>query len=384
MTRRRVALVSLVLLIAVTWGLVARLHGHTVRALYAPNHGRDFDFRDPPCHPAPRPAVEDGDVLVRYLGVSGLYVEWRGVALLFGPYFSRVSLRSAAFGRIVQDRAAIARGLDGLALERVQAVLVGHTHYDHLADVPVVLTAHVPRARVLVNRSGAHMLAAFPELRGRVLDVEPQALRWIRLTAHDGSELPVRVLPIPSSHASHFAGYHYAPGEVQEDWATWDDKRHADMKEGLPLAFLVDFLDVLGTPAFRLYYQDAASAAPLGFPPSDVIAERPVDLAVTCMPSSWRARDYPRGILERTRAAHVLVTHYEDFFRPLDRPLRFVGALTDSRAATFLEDVRVEMALASHASAGPEPTICGPASSAWSMPLPGEWLRFPRGMLPAR
>jgi len=376
MTRRRVAIGVLLLFAAATWVLVGRLHGHTVRAVHAPNHGRDFDFRDPPCRPLDRPEVGEGDLLLRSLGVSGLYVEWRGGALLFGPYFSRVSLLSAGFGRIVLDREAIARGLDGLPLDRVHAVLVGHAHYDHLADLPVVLAEHVPGASVLVNRTGAHILAAFPDVRGHVIELEPREKHWIRLIDRRGSEFPVRVLPIASSHADHFAGYHYAPGEVVAPWTTWNDKGHPDMREGLPFAFLVDFLDADGSPAFRLHYQDTASDAPLGFPPPEAIAERPVDLAVTCMPSSWRARDYPRGVLERTRAAHVLVLHYEDFFRTLDRPLRFVGALTDRRAATFLEAVRVEMALPRHAPAGPEPFACGPGGSAWSMPLPGEWLRF--------
>jgi L-ascorbate metabolism protein UlaG (beta-lactamase superfamily) len=388
MTRRRVAVALLVFGVIGALALaqaLSGLHGHTVRATYAPNHGRDFDFEHPPCAPGPRPATDDDSVLVRYLGVSGLYVEWRGVALLFGPYFSRVGLIGAGFGRIVQDGPAIARGLDGLALDRVYAVLVGHSHYDHLADVPVVLLEHAHAASVLVNRSGANMLSAFPALGPSVVALEPLDGHWLRLSDRGGAPLPVRVLPLRSGHADHFGGYHFAPGEVAAPWTSWNDKRNADMKEGLPFAFLVDLLDTDGRPAFRLHYQDAASDAPRGFPPEDISAERPVDLAVTCLPSSWRARDYPRGLLERTRARHVLVTHYDDFFQPLDRPLRFVANLTDERAATFLEAVRVEMTLASHEPRGPDPAACGPSSTSWTMPLPGEWLRFraePRGTLP--
>jgi glyoxylase-like metal-dependent hydrolase (beta-lactamase superfamily II) len=320
--------------------------------------------------------------LVRFLGVSGLYVESRGVALLFGPYFSRVGLVRAGLGKIVQDRAAISRGLDGLPLDRVRAVLVGHTHYDHLADVPVVLEEHATRARVLVNRTGANMLAAFASLAERVVVLEPHDGQWIELASLDGADLPVRILPLRAGHADHLAGYHYAPGEVAAPWTTWHGRRHRDMKEGQSFAFVVDFLSADGAPTFRLYYQDAASDAPLGFPPPDVVAERPVDLVVTCMPSSWRAHDYPRGIVAHTRAAHVLVTHHDDFFRSLDRPQRFVATLTDRRAARFLEIVRNEMALARHAPAGPDPAICGPGGAAWSMPLPGDWLRFPRAILP--
>jgi hypothetical protein len=388
MTRRRVV-GALVLLAAILVfvSLITFLppHGHTVAAIYAPNHGTKFDFTHPPCTPAPRPESSDDTVLVRYLGVAGLYVEWRGVALLFGPYFTRVSVLHAAFGKIEQDRAAIAKGLDGLDLDRVDAVLVGHAHYDHLGDVPVVLLDHAHSASVLVNRSGANMLSAFPGLGPSVVALEPLDGHWLHLSDRHASPLPVRVLPLRSGHASLMAGYRYAPGEVEAPWTSWDDKRHRDMREGLTFAFLVDLLDADGRPAFRVHYQDAASDAPLGFPSEDVIAERPVDLAVTCMPSSWRANDYPQGILERTRARHVLVAHYDDFFRPLDRPVRFVGLLTDRRAATFLEAVRTEMALPHHEPRGPDAPVCGPSGPAWTMPLPGEWLRFraePHATLP--
>ena len=43
-----------------------------------------------------------------------------------------------AFGDVEWDADAIRRGLDGLSLETTRAVLVGHAHYDHLADIPPV------------------------------------------------------------------------------------------------------------------------------------------------------------------------------------------------------------------------------------------------------
>ena len=92
---------------------------------------------------------------------------------------------------------------DGISLDRVQAVLVGHSHYDHLADVPVVLLEHARTASVLVNRSGANMLSAFPSLGQSVVALEPLDGRWLRLSDRRSVPLPVRVLPLRSGHADH-------------------------------------------------------------------------------------------------------------------------------------------------------------------------------------
>jgi L-ascorbate metabolism protein UlaG (beta-lactamase superfamily) len=307
---------------------------------------------------------------------SGLYVEWRGSSILTAPFFSNHGLWRAGFGRIVWDDEAIRRGLEGLPLETIRAVLAGHSHYDHFSDLPPILLEHAVTAEVWVNRSGANMLAAYPELTDRLHVLDERLGEWIPVPDGDGNALPIRFMPLESTHADHFGPYHYARGEVRSPWTSWENKRLRHMKEGAIFAFLVDFLSDDGRVEHRLFLHDAAGPALLGFPPSGLLAERPVDLAATCMPSFWRAQDYPADLLRRTNARHVLVTHYEDFFRSREKPLRFVARLTDRRADRFMERVRSEMSHPRHETAGPQPCTCGPCGEAWSVPLPGEWLRF--------
>ncbi len=358
----------------------AGCHGHRVRAPLVRNHAGDFDFSRPPCDPAPRPAAGPDDVLVRYLGASGVWIEWRGVAVLSAPYFSNPGMRRAAFGRAGRDEAAIERGLAGLPLERVRIVLAGHAHYDHVGDLPSILPRLDPRTAVLVNRSGQRLLEGCCGA-GRLIDVElpRDDDPWIRFR-HDGASLPLRVLPLPSGHAPHLSFFHYGKGEVAERWSEedWTRRRFRAMKEGRTHAFLIDLLaEDLETVRFRIHLQDAVSEPPLGFPGEPVIADGgPVDLAVLCMPSFWLVESYPEGILRRSRARHALVTHYEDFFRPTDRPLRFVPLLTDRRANEFLGRLDREMKRDYHRPAGPDPCCCGPCGESWTMPLPGEWIRF--------
>ena len=129
-----------------------------------------------------------------------------------------------------------------------------------------------------------------------------------------------------------------------------------------------------GGVRFRLFYQDSASHEPTGLPAREVLCERRVDLASLCMASHHLAKGFPGYLLEELRPRHVLATHYEDFFRRSDRPTRFVSVLSRSKAEDFLRAL---------ATAGPptsprpaENRLCGPSTDAWTMALPGEWLRF--------
>ena len=350
--------------------VLAACSGNTVRQPYVPNHPGDFDLRRPPCVPADRPDARSSDLLIRYLGVGGLYLEWEGVSLLTAPLFTRYGPMRVAFGEIDWDEDAIRRGLGGLLLETTCAVLVGHAHYDHLADVPPILIDHARDALVYVNRTGARMLEAFPELSPRVVVIEEQGDAWIPLVGRDGSPLPIRVLALPYEHASHLAGIHFADGEIEERWDEWSDRKLRKMKEGATFAFVIELLSDEGEVLHRIHYQDAA-----GLPPG-LLVDRPVDLAVLPMPSHRRVKDYPGNVIRTTEARHVLAIHYEDFLRDPDKPMRMVPTLTDKTARQFLEAVEAATSAPERPLRGPEPCGCGPCCDAWSMPLPGEWLRF--------
>jgi L-ascorbate metabolism protein UlaG (beta-lactamase superfamily) len=74
-------------------------------------------------------------VTFRWLGVAGLEFSLAGSTLLIDPFFTRpspwqvISLRGVA-----PDRALIAKHV-----QRADAVLVTHAHYDHMLDVPEVV-----------------------------------------------------------------------------------------------------------------------------------------------------------------------------------------------------------------------------------------------------
>jgi len=359
---------------------VSSAGGHLVRAEFAPQHGTTFDFSRPPCAPASGTPTGDGELVVRYLGAGGLYVEWDGQAVLFSPFFSNPSLARVLGGPWRPDLPAIEEGLRDLPLQRVRAIFVGHAHYDHFAEIPWVAPRTARDAPIYVNRSGTRMLAAYPELAARAVSLEDLPGGWAQLASPDGQRLPWRFRALPSAHAPHVDHYLWARGEVAQAWREpWTARPLRDFVAGQVFAFVLDLVaPESGRVRFRLYFGDAAAPAGRGYPPPEVDGGdgHPFDLAVLCVPNYHLVAGYPEGILERLRPRHVVAVHYEDFFRSRSRPLRFVPLLSDGRFDRFLVRVRDGVARGGQPTRGPLEPVCGPSSSASTVPLPGEWLRF--------
>lgn len=353
--------------------------GHTIQPEFAPNYAAKgaFDFAKPPCRLSPAPELAADEVAIRYLGAGGLYVEWRGTALLLAPYFSNPRIWRFPLGRLVSDEAAVRRGLAGMDLSRVGAIAVGHSHYDHLGDLPLVAETYAPSARVHVNSTGARALAPIPALTGRVASLESAEGRgWIPVRDADANPLPIRFRKVESAHAPHFWGVHLAGGEIEQDWTgPWQERRLRGLPDGRTFAFVIELLSAdLGSTVFRIYYQDSMSPPDTGIPQLVLRDARGYDLAVLCMASYYFVRRQPATILGALRPRHVLVTHYEDFFRDTRKPVRFVFLLTDFWANRFFHRMRRKMN--GWDTAGPDGAVCGPSSRSWTMPMPGEWVRF--------
>ncbi len=376
---------ALVLALALALVLGALACGHGIGPGLHLQHGAEsFDFASPPCAPEARPAWReaDGEVVLRYLGAGGLYVGWQGRAILTGPFFTDPGFADLALSPILSDTGAIFRGLDGVPVGRVGAVLVGHSHYDHLGDLPVVAGELADWTSVWVNRSGANALEAFPRLRRRVHVLDDHAGEWVRLADAAGNRLPFRIMAVLSDHAPHVLGIELMKGTNRPCRRPWTDRRYTSLRLGKPYAFVIDLLASTAPDApvrFRIYYQDAASKPGAGYPPAFTGADdHPYDLAVVCMASAQEVRRYPEAVLGVVKPRHVLIGHWEDFFRPWRPERRFVPLLTHDRAARFLQAVDRAEAAAGTELVPPldRDAVCSPSTPGWTMPLPGEWLRF--------
>jgi len=299
----------------------------------------------------------EDSVTIRYLGASGLSIRHGSDHILTAPFFSNPGIWRVLFGRIASDESRFPEDIDELASDAV-GILVGHAHYDHLLDVPGVARRMPRSARIYGNETAAHILAAVPDLRGRVVVLNDSAGDserpgdWIWVV---GSA--IRFMPLRSGHAPHYAGMRIFDGGYTED-LTRLPPRAKGWPLGLPLSFVIDFLDPGSRePVFRIYYQDAAADPPQGFPPP-LGDGKEFDLAVLCVASFEGVEEHPEAVLRWVEPRAVLLTHWEGFFRPQSEPVRPVRA-TDLEE--FIE--RFEAAIPEH-------------TPHW-MPSPGEAIAIP-------
>jgi glyoxylase-like metal-dependent hydrolase (beta-lactamase superfamily II) len=288
------------------------------------------------CPPAPPPpAAGPSPVTVRFLGVGGFLIQRGRQAVLAAPLYSRPGIPTLAAGRLVADARRIEKDTEPIAsdLARVTAILVGHSHYDHLLDVPILKATRTPAAAIYGNRTMVRILEAqrVPDavsVEERALDYDGVVgpLDWTEIApAGDPTrdEGPVRMLALRSRHSPQFLGYHLWPGGLDEPLRC--PPEHAcDWPEGRTLAFVLDFMGADGRVAFRVHYGDAPAPAPCGFiPRSD---RRAVDLLVLCGGGAEGVPGYPDALLENACLAHpdppgsnpILVGHWENFLRDFE------------------------------------------------------------------
>jgi L-ascorbate metabolism protein UlaG (beta-lactamase superfamily) len=122
-----------------------------------------------------------GHVTLTYLGAAGWRLDDDSHVLLVDPYFSRRNVEDTG-SSLTPDEAAIARYCPHVA----DAILVGHSHYDHLLDVPDV--AKLTGALVIGTESTLNLVRAarVPEERlflahaGESFSVGPFAVHPLR------------------------------------------------------------------------------------------------------------------------------------------------------------------------------------------------------------
>jgi hypothetical protein len=268
------------------------------------------------------PAACAETVTVRSLGVGGFVVRYNSTAVLTPPLFTRGGLMRVAFGYELRSSPRdIDRALDSLGekLGDVGLVLVGHSHYDHLMDLPHIANWYLPRnARIVGSATMKHLLRpAGPAYDSAVVigerDVGSRHAPGTWIYSRDGR---ARAMALRSSHPNNVPGIMIAPGKLRRDQDTLPSTAWG-WKLGDVFAFVVDFIDPAdSTPLFRFVYHDAPPDSSLnGLPPFTGRDAHKVNLFIICGGNFDGEDDYPRAALAAVNPARVVVGHWENFFR---------------------------------------------------------------------
>ncbi len=328
------------------------------------------------------------DIQITYLGASGFLIERGKFAVLTAPFFSNPGLTEIA-GPIHPNVDLIEDGLKGFSLKNVKAILVGHAHYDHLMDVPyVVKKIKAPAPKVYGSETMKNILLNLnKESREREIAAEREEVvttnddnivalnkkaaafwtpgEWVCFnreggTNCDASDVFFRLMAIMSEHAPHFAGWKFFSGVVDpdEEPATTG----GDWKEGQTLTYVMDFLGPGKTVDLRIHFQDVTSNPPAGFLPVFEPKDRTdrVDIAIVCVAGYGKVNDYPEGIIHNLNPRHVILSHWENFFKPLPKNPEELEVVPGTNVDEFIR--RLERVL--------------PSDAGWTFPNPGTVITF--------
>lgn len=245
---------------------------------------------------------------LEWLGTAGFRITCEGSTLLIDPYFSRYGLLDTVSRRPLHAIAPLIERHAGAC----DAVLVGHTHFDHAIDVAAIARAtgaKVYGSASLLRLMGLHGLheRGVEVVSGRVYGVGPFEITFID-SVHSKLALGLRV-PFD--------------GELSCDQL--DDLRGSAYRCGRVYGIHVSVAGV------TFYHQGSADLL------DDEIVHRDVDFLLAGIAGRGFARNFTARILRRLSPRVVVPHHFDDFFRPLDEAM---GFSLNVNLGGFVEEVR--------------------------------------------
>jgi L-ascorbate metabolism protein UlaG (beta-lactamase superfamily) len=247
------------------------------------------------------PAAEpDSPLSVTWLGVTTLLLDDGSSALMTDGFFSRPSLAQVAAGKLAPSEARVDGCLAQAKVSRLEAVSPVHTHYDHVMDSALV--AERTGAQLVGGESAANVGRGhgLPEDRIVVaVSGEPVRLGAYEVTLFESHHSPPDrfpgVIDAPVTPPVKVSAY-----RCGEAWSTLVHHRPTGR---------------------RLLIQGSA-----GFVKGSLAGHRAevVYLGVGqlgVLPRSY-LEDYWSETVRAVGARRVVLIHWDDFFRPLSKPLR--------------------------------------------------------------
>ncbi|MDP3859683.1 MAG: MBL fold metallo-hydrolase [Stagnimonas sp.] len=248
-------------------------------------------------HRYPDSPIPPGALTATWFGVTAVLLRDGQHAVMADPFFSRPPgmLNALLNRRIEPDEARISAWLQRAGVEHLDAVLVSHSHYDHAMDAGAV--ARLTGATLLGSESSLNIGrgAGLPESQLR--RVEPGA-------RYPFGSFGVRF--IESAHAGATGGR--PTGEI--DAPLVPPARYLDYRLGGTYSIVVEH------PQGRVLLHGSA-----GFRPGMLRGER-ADLVFLGVAAVDDLETYLRETVGTVGARRVIPTHWDDFWRPLEQPLR--------------------------------------------------------------
>lgn len=225
---------------------------------------------------------------VTWVGTAGFRLAYQGVVIWIDPYVTRLTMGQMLRRRVV----AASPEAIGQWIDKADAVLVGHTHFDHALDVPAI--ARHAGCKVYGSTSLQSLMALHGQADQAVV-VEPHKNYVVG---------PFTFHFVPSVHSKLQLGLGIPySGELTCDHV--DELTPQAYKCGQVWAICIE------VAGMRFYHQGSADLL------EDEIKDKGVDVFLCGISGRRFTKNYIERVVRALSPSMIVPTHYDNFFRPL-------------------------------------------------------------------
>jgi len=248
--------------------------------------------------------VRHGTVRMTWLGTSGIFVTDGKTGILIDPYVSRFGLIKTLLGSpLSPDRCLIQKWTEKLGKNSIHAVMVSHSHFDHVADAPYFAietdTPLIGTESTLNVGRGAGMAES------KLIEVKPDRVMSF-------GDFTVKF--IESAHGLLMGRTPY-PGTI--DKPLIPPAAAGEYKLGGVFALLITH------PSGTVLHHGSA-----GFKPGmydGTVGD--VDVLLLGIASRGDTDTYLENVALKSRPRLVIPVHLDNFFKPLEKEMSFLPGM---------------------------------------------------------
>jgi L-ascorbate metabolism protein UlaG (beta-lactamase superfamily) len=247
-----------------------------------------------------RPFAPQESVRMTWLGTAGVFITDGKTGILIDPYVSRFGMSKIVFGSPLKpDCGLIRKWTEKLGRKNITAVIVSHSHFDHVADAPYfAIEADAPligTERTMNVGRGAGMAG------NKLIAVQPgQTMRFGDFTLKF----------IESVHGPAFMGSVPYPGTI--DKPIIPPAAAGEYRLGGVFALLITH------PSGTILHHGSA-----GFKPG-MYEGTAVDVLLLGIAGREDTDTYLENVVLKTHARLVVPIHMDNFFKPLEGGMSFL------------------------------------------------------------
>ncbi|HHO76859.1 MAG TPA: MBL fold metallo-hydrolase [Deltaproteobacteria bacterium] len=228
---------------------------------------------------------------ITWTGAAGLIISNGEHTVCIDPFVTRPGKMDVLFKKLHPDETAIENYTKGLK-GNVHAIVVGHTHFDHALDVPVIAS------RLAGRVFGSTSLESLMEISGL-----PGRTRVCKYHEHFNLADTISLTMFPSIHGRVFLGRVPYEGEISQDMH-------------LPFKARDYRLGDVYMPRIEIGGISIMHAGSAGCSVKDLAGQK-CNVLFMCVPGWKRCPDYTSALLETLQPGIIVPFHYDDFTTPL-------------------------------------------------------------------